>query len=69
MPDGWRRRTRGYTLRNRALKEGDGKWFFKEENQDWSPREDFYLCTDFNRFDFVIKAYRSMNGGLVLRKA
>ncbi len=51
-----------------ALKEGDGKRFFKEENQDWSPKEDFYLCTDLNRFDFVIKAYRSANGNLVLRK-
>lgn len=51
-----------------ALKEGDGKRFFEEENQGWSPESDFYLCTDLNRFNFVIKAYRSRDRGLVLRK-
>ena len=51
-----------------ALKEGDGKRFFEEENQDCSPEEDFYLCTDLNWFDFVIKAYRFGYRGLVLRK-
>ena len=51
-----------------ALKEGDGKRFFMEENQGWSPEKDFYLCTDLNRFNFVIRAYRSQDKGLVLRK-
>lgn len=39
-----------------VLKSGDGKRFFKEKNQDWSPKQDFYLCTDLNRFDFVLRA-------------
>lgn len=52
----------------KKLKKGDGRRFFQEENQDWSPEEDFYPCTDLNRFDFVIKAYRSGERGLVLRK-
>lgn len=50
------------------LKYGRGSRFFMEENQDWSPEEDFYLCTDLNRFDFVIKAYDSPNGMVILRK-
>ena len=50
------------------LKQGDGKRFFKEENQDWSPETDFYLCTDLNRFDFVIKAYPGKEGVLALQR-
>jgi len=50
-----------------ALKEGDGKRFFLEENQAWSPETDFYLCTDINRFDFVVKAYPGGGDSLILR--
>ncbi|MBS3788504.1 2-phosphosulfolactate phosphatase [Candidatus Bipolaricaulota bacterium] len=50
-----------------SLKKGDGRRFFKEENQNWSPKRDFYLCTDVNRFDFVVKAYPFGKEDLVLR--
>ena len=55
-------RLKGETIQNlpskiKSLKEGDGKRFFIEENQNWSPKEDFYLCTDLDRFAFIIKAY------------
>ncbi|WP_297088814.1 2-phosphosulfolactate phosphatase [uncultured Draconibacterium sp.] len=38
------------------LKVGSGARFFKPENQSWSPKTDFELCLDINRFDFVLKA-------------
>ena len=51
-----------------SLKEGDGRRFFEKENQNWSPEEDFYLCTDVNRFDFVVKAEPLDGDNLVLKK-
>lgn len=57
-----------YSSRIEELKDGDGKRFFKEENQSWSPKEDFFLCTDLNRFNFVIRAFSSGDNRIVLRK-
>jgi len=34
---------------------GSGKRFFNIENKEWSPEKDFYLCTDFGRFDFILQ--------------
>ncbi len=39
----------------KKLKKGSGKRFF-DENLKWSPKRDFELCLDLNRFDFVIEA-------------
>lgn len=38
------------------LMEGSGKRFFLPENLEFSPPSDFFLCTDLNRFNFVLKA-------------
>lgn len=38
------------------LKYTSGSRFFKISNLAFSPPEDFFLCTDADRFDFVIKA-------------
>lgn len=32
-----------------------GKKFFDEEKQDVFPKKDFYLCTEANKFDFILK--------------
>ena len=40
-----------------ALKETDGARFFDEKTQHIFPKEDFYLCTDINKFDFIIKVH------------
>lgn len=32
-----------------------GKRFFVKENQNFSPKEDFYCSLDINKFDFIIK--------------
>lgn len=37
------------------IKKGDGARFFDPEKQSWSPLEDFDLCLDINRFDFILK--------------
>ena len=39
----------------RQIKSGDGARFFDPEKQGWSPENDFHLCLDLNRFDFVLK--------------
>ncbi len=38
-----------------AIKKGDGARFFDPEKQSWSPKKDFELCLDLNRFNFVLK--------------
>ncbi len=35
-----------------------GMTFFDPEKQSWSPKKDFELCLDLNRFDFVLKVER-----------
>lgn len=37
---------------------GSGARFFDLEKQSWSPRADFDLCLDLDRFDFVLKVER-----------
>lgn len=44
------------TLREK-LKDSSGKRFF-DQNLDWSPEEDFHLCLELDRFDFIISAHQ-----------
>ncbi len=37
------------------IRTGSGARFFDPEKQSWSPRADFELCLDLNRFNFVLK--------------
>jgi len=37
------------------IRKGDGARFFDPAKQEWSPENDFKLCLDLNRFDFVLK--------------
>lgn len=39
----------------KTIRSGDGARFFDPEKQSWSPQEDFNLCLDLNRFNFVLK--------------
>jgi 2-phosphosulfolactate phosphatase len=45
-----------------------GQRFFNPSNLKHSPPSDFFLCTDLNRFEFVLKAVKSDNGYLELFK-
>lgn len=38
-----------------VMRSGSGARFFVPEKQSWSPKADFHLCLDINRFDFVLK--------------
>lgn len=49
------------------MRHGSGARFFEEKSQMWAPAEDFDLCLDRNRFNFVLKAVDE-GGLLVLRK-
>ncbi len=40
----------------------------KEELKDVFPREDFFLCTDVDRFNFVLKVYKDDNGLFYVEK-
>ena len=46
----------------RALAQGGGKHFFDPALQDVFPEEDFRMCIDRDRFDFVLKVCRDENG-------
>jgi 2-phosphosulfolactate phosphatase len=37
------------------IRAGSGARFFDPEKQSWSPKADFELCLDLNRFNFVLK--------------
>lgn len=37
------------------IRKGSGARFFDPDKQSWSPKSDFELCLDLNRFNFVLK--------------
>ncbi len=44
-----------YSKMVETIRKGSGSRFFDASKQAWSPREDFDLCLNLNRFDFVLK--------------
>ncbi len=50
-----------------TIRQTSGKRFFIQENQSFAPSIDFSLCTELNRFNFVIKASEN-NGQFVLNR-
>ena len=50
------------------LKNKDGKKFFVKENQDIFPEKDFYLCTDVNKFNCVLKVTKNSEGFYTITK-
>jgi len=53
--------------RLRELRTGGGSHFFRPELQDVFPEQDFWMCIDRDRFDFVLRVERDENG-LISRK-
>jgi 2-phosphosulfolactate phosphatase len=45
-----------------ALRKGSGRRFFEPANITFSPPTDFFLCTDLNRFNFVLRAVLTAPG-------
>jgi 2-phosphosulfolactate phosphatase len=50
------------------IRNTSGKRFFKPGNQEFSPMEDFLYCMNLNYFNFVLKANRDEEFGIVLQK-
>lgn len=50
------------------LKFSSGKRFFESANIDFSPPTDFFLCTLTDRFNFVLKSIRRLDGNIDLIK-
>lgn len=50
------------------LQKSSGLRFFKPENIDFSPPTDFFLCTMVNKFNFILKAERRLDGNVDLMR-
>ena len=57
-----------FEKRIKDLQNTSGRRFFIPENMDFSPPTDFFLCTMVNRFDFVIKATKRIDGNIDLMR-
>ncbi|HQG57202.1 MAG TPA: 2-phosphosulfolactate phosphatase [Bacteroidales bacterium] len=60
--------TKDFSEKIRNLCNTSGKRFFIPENSEFSPPTDFFLCTMIDRFDFVLKAIRRLDGNISLVK-
>ena len=50
------------------LKESRGLRFFDKSTQQDFPEKDFYLCTELNKFNFILKANRDADGMINIEK-
>lgn len=50
------------------LKTTTGSKFFDELKQKDFPERDFYLCTEINKFDFILKVKKDEKGNLYIEK-
>jgi 2-phosphosulfolactate phosphatase len=54
LPNDWE-------MKKNRIRNCTGSRFFENDSQEWAPQEDFELCLDLNRFDFVLKVERQDN--------
>lgn len=52
----------GFNEMVEIIRNGSGARFFDPSKQDWAPREDFELCLNLNRFNFVLKVEQDTEG-------
>ena len=50
------------------LKLTSGSKYFSESMQDVFPKKDFYLCTEVNKFNFVLKANSDIKDELYIER-
>lgn len=50
------------------LKNTSGAKFFDNTLQKIFPKEDFYLCTDIDKYNFILKAEKDVDGYFYMRK-
>lgn len=56
-----------WTAMEQKIRNGSGARFFDEVSQKWAPKEDYWLCLQRNKFDFVLNV-RNKKGLLSLQK-
>ena len=44
------------------LKETAGAKFFDEKQKDVFPKQDYYMCTEVDKFDFVLRLHKELDG-------
>ncbi len=57
-----------FTEMLRIIKSTSGRRLFDRENQSHSPENDFYMCTDLGKFNFIIQAKNNGDGLIRLNK-
>ena len=50
------------------LKNASGAKFFDETLKEIFPEKDFYLCTEIDKFDFILKVEKDINNNLCMNK-
>ncbi len=50
------------------IRKTSGRRFFNPANQESSPKEDFFYCMNLNYFNFILKAEKDKELGLILKK-
>lgn len=50
------------------LKTTSGSKFFNELKQNDFPKRDFYLCTEINKFNFILKVEKDLKNNLYIKK-
>ncbi|MCI8290856.1 MAG: 2-phosphosulfolactate phosphatase [Clostridia bacterium] len=50
------------------LKNTSGAKFFDISMQEVFPKKDFYLCTEIDKFDFILKVEKDRDGSLFIKK-
>jgi 2-phosphosulfolactate phosphatase len=50
------------------IRNTSGKRFFVPENQEFSPKEDFFYCMNLDCFNFILQAEKDEQSELVLKK-
>jgi 2-phosphosulfolactate phosphatase len=68
IADGLKSNNNNFEKRISDLKNTSGSRFFKKENKNFSPPTDFFLCTMINKFNFIIKAEKRLDGNIILLK-
>ncbi len=57
-----------FNLMVQQIRNTSGKRFFIDDMQNHCPSEDFYLCLELNRFDFILKASKNDDGLIYLNR-
>jgi 2-phosphosulfolactate phosphatase len=68
IASGLKDRIEDFSKRISDLRLSSGKRFFNPENIDYSPPTDFFLCTMTDRFSFILRGEKRLDGNIDLAK-